>query len=255
MSSIRALIVDDEAAARRRIKQLLCEQPGVEVVGECEDGPEAVAMTRAHSPDLLFLDVQMPGMSGFDVIREIGPERAPAVVFVTAFDQFALRAFDVHALDYLLKPFDRERFRRAVERAREQVSNAQAAALGLRLQGLLKDLGAAGRYAARLEVKKGGRTIFVPTEDVDWVAAADNYLELHVGRETHLIRETMAQLEGRLDPSSFVRIHRSALVNVERVKDLRPLFNKDHVLTMRDGTQLTVSRTRYDKLISLLRSN
>jgi two-component system LytT family response regulator len=253
MHRIRALIVDDEAAARRRIKELLSELPDVEVVGEGADGREAVALTREHRPDLIFLDVQMPGWSGFDALREIAAGQAPAVIFVTAFDQFALKAFEVHALDYLLKPFDRERLRVAVERARSQLKSRQAVELSLRLQGLVKALEAEAAYLNRVEVRSSGRTVFVPAEQIDWVRAADNYLELHVGRETHLIRETMAQFERQLDPARFARIHRSALVNLDRVKELRPLFNKDHVLILHDGTRLTASRTYYEKLLSLLR--
>lgn len=253
MSNIRALIIDDEAAARRRLRHLLSDIPDVDVVGEAGDGRKAVSLTREHSPDLLFLDVQMPRMSGFDVIREIASEHLPAIIFVTAFDQFALRAFEVHALDYILKPLDRERFREAVERAKFQLKNVQAIELSLRLQGLLQGLKAEVDYLNRVEVKSYGRTLFVPADKIDWVKAADNYLELHVGRERHLIRETMAQLEKQLDPAKFARIHRSALVNIDRVKELRPLFNNDHVLVLHDGTQLTASRTYYEKLLTLLR--
>jgi two-component system LytT family response regulator len=255
---LRALIVDDEAAARRRIKQFLDELPDVEVVGECENGCEAVSHIERRPTDLLFLDVQMPRLDGFDVIERVGPGRVPAVIFVTAYDEFALRAFDACALDYLLKPFDRERFHRAVGRARSQIENARSAGLDRRLQRLLDEFhaGEAVRSrVSRVEVRSSGRTVFVRAEKIDWVGAADNYLELHVGRETHLIRETMSQLEARLDPCMFVRVHRSTLVNLERVKELRPLFNKDHVLVLRDGTQLTVSRTHYEHLLSRLRGD
>jgi len=249
--------VDDEAAARRRIRQFLCELPEAEVVGECESGPEAVTAIEAEAPDLLFLDVQMPLMSGFEVIERVGARRVPAVIFVTAYDQYALRAFEVYALDYVLKPFDRERFRASFERARARLDDEQAAGLGRRLRGLLDHLrGEAGPGCLnRLEVKSGGRTVFVPVAEIDWVGAADNYLELHVGRETHLIRETMSQLEARLGHARFARVHRSTLVNIGRVRELRPLFNKDHLLILRDGTQLTVSRTYYERLLALLRGD
>ncbi|HWS87658.1 MAG TPA: LytTR family DNA-binding domain-containing protein [Pyrinomonadaceae bacterium] len=254
---IRALIVDDEAAARRRIKQFLGELPDVEVVGECEDGCEAVAHIERCPPDLLFLDIQMQRLGGFDVIERVGAERVPAVIFVTAYDEFALRAFEVCALDYLLKPLDRGRFQSAVERARTQIQNSRAAGLDLRLQRLLGELHseARRRRVSRLEVRSCGRTVFVRVEKIDWVGAADNYLELHAGNETHLIRETMSQLEARLDPSMFVRVHRSTLVNLERIQELRPLFNRDHLLVLRDGTQLTVSRTHYEHLLSRLRGD
>jgi two-component system LytT family response regulator len=253
MSRIRALVIDDEAAARRRIRNLLSDIPDVDVVGEGEDGREAVTLIREHAPDLIFLDVQMPRMSGFDVIGEIASEHLPAIIFITAFDEFALRAFEVHALDYILKPFDRERFREAVEHAKALLKNKQTIELSLRLQGLLEELKTEVDYLNRVEVKSCGRTIFVPTEKIDWVKAADNYLELHVGKERHLVRETMGQLEKQLDPTKFARVHRSALVNIDRIKELRPLFNNDHVLILRDGTQLTASRTYYEKLLTLLR--
>jgi len=252
---IRALIVDDEAAARRRIRRFLCASPDVEVVGECEDGCEAVARIEERPPDLLFLDVQMPRLDGLGVIERVGAGTVPAVIFVTAYDEFALRAFDACALDYLLKPFDRARFCRAVERARTQVESSRASGFDRRLEKLIGELraGAGQQRSNRLEVRSCGNTLFVRVDKIDWVGAADNYLELHVGKETHLIRETMSQLEARLDPTMFVRIHRSVLVNLERVKELRPLFNKDHVLVLRDGTQLTVSRTHYEHLLSCLR--
>lgn len=254
---IRALIVDDEAAARRRIRRFLCASPDVEIVGECEDGFEAVARIEERPPDLLFLDVQMPRLDGLGVIERVGAGTVPAVIFVTAYDEFALRAFDACALDYLLKPFGRERFCRAVGRARAQFEGSRAAGLDRRLEKLIGELraGSGRKSSDRLEVRSCGNTLFVSVEEVDWVGAADNYLELHVGRETHLIRETMSQLEARLDPSMFVRIHRSVLVNLERVRELRPLFNKDHVLVLRDGTRLTVSRTHYGHLLSCLRGN
>jgi two-component system LytT family response regulator len=257
MGKIRTLIVDDEAAARRRIRRFLSELPEAEAVGECESGPEAVAAIEALAPDLLFLDVQMPRMSGFEVIERVGAGRVPGVVFVTAYDQFAVRAFEVHALDYILKPFDRQRFRRAFERARVQLEDTQAACLGRRLRGLLDHLrgGTGEGFPCRLEVKSGGRTVFIPAAEIDWVGAADNYLELHVGKETRLIRETMSQLEARLRRARFARVHRSTLVNLDRVRELRPLFNKDHLLILRDGTQLTVSRTYYERLLSLLRGD
>lgn len=253
---IRALIVDDEAAARRRVRQFLSELPDVEVVGECENGCDAVTRIVEESPDLLLLDVQMPGLDGFGVIERVGPGKVPAVIFITAYDEFALRAFDACALDYLLKPFGRERFQRAVERARAQVEKTRATGLDRRLQRLLGELhaGAGAQRTSRLEVKSSGCTVFVRVEKIDWVGAADNYLELHVGKETYLIRETMSQLEARLDPAMFARVHRSTLVNLERIKELRPLFNKDQILVLRDGTQLTVSRTYHEQLLSRLRA-
>jgi two-component system, LytTR family, response regulator len=253
MKGIRALIVDDEAVSRRRIKQLLSELPDVEVIGECRNGREAVAAIRTSSPDLVFLDVQMPRMDGFDVIQEIGTGQIGAVIFVTAFDQFALRAFEVHALDYILKPFDRARLYQAVERAKVQIKNAQAGMLNQRLQSWIEECRVETHRRNRLEVKSGGRTIFILAKEIDWVGAANNYLELHVARETHLLRGTMSQLESQLDPTKFARIHRSTLVNISRIKEMKPLFNKDHILVLNDNTQLTVSRTYYEPLLSILR--
>ena len=249
MEKIRALIVDDEALARRRLRQFLSEVPDVEVVGECEDGRRAVSLIKSAAPDLLFLDVQMPRLDGFGVIREVGAGNVPAVIFVTAFDQFALRAFEAHALDYLLKPFGRERFMQAVGRARRQIGDAN---IKQRLDALIGELSERPRYAARLAVKARGRTVFLPADEIDWVGAADNYLELHAGPNFYVVRETMSQLQSKLDPQKFVRIHRSTLVNVERVKEMHPMFAGDQVIVLDDGTRLQVSRTHRQRLMSLL---
>jgi two-component system LytT family response regulator len=249
MEKIRALIADDEALARRRLRQFIAEVPDIEVVGECEDGRRAVALVKSLAPDLLFLDVQMPLLDGFGVIREVGAGSVPAVVFVTAFDQFALRAFEAHALDYLLKPFGRERFMQAVGRARRQIGDANVRA---RLDALVGGLSERPRYATRLAVKARGRTVVLLTDEIDWVGAADNYLELHAGASSYVVRETMSQLQSKLDPQKFVRIHRSTLVNVGRIKELHPLFAGDQAVVLHDGTKLQVSRTHRQKLMSLL---
>ncbi|HEY0174055.1 MAG TPA: LytTR family DNA-binding domain-containing protein [Pyrinomonadaceae bacterium] len=254
MNKLRTVIIDDEAAARRRVVQFLNEISDVELVGECEDGRQAIDLINDLRPDLLLLDVQMPNLDGFGVVREIGPSPAPAIIFTTAYDQFALQAFEANALDYLLKPFSRERFGQAVSRARERISEAAAGRLGRQLQALLRSLEAEPARAKRLEVRSSGCVIFLPVTDIDWIGSADNYLEVHAGRETHLIRETMGRIEAKLDPGMFVRIHRSTIVNVTRVKLLRPLFNGDQLLTLSDGTQLTVGRNHRDKFISTLRS-
>lgn len=249
---IRTLIVDDMLLARKRVRRYLSADPEIEFVGECADGREAIAAIKALAPDLLFLDVQMPELDGFGVLEAVGPAACPAVIFVTAYDQFALRAFDVHALDYLLKPFDRERVRKAVERARSQLRQRESGALDERLHALLKDLKTESPYLKRLAVKTTGRTIFLLAEELDWIESAGNYLKLHAGRESHLIRERMSQLEARLDPAKFVRIHRSTLVNIDRIKEMQPLFNGDQLVTLRDGKQLTMSRTYRDRLLLLL---
>lgn len=249
MEKIRALIADDEALARRRLRQFIAEVPDIEIVGECEDGRRAVSLVKSLAPDLLFLDVQMPLLDGFGVIREVGAGSVPAVVFVTAFDQFALRAFEAHALDYLLKPFGRERFMQAVGRARRQIGDAN---VKQRLDSLIGGLSERTRYSARLAVKARGRTVILLTDEIDWVGAADNYLELHAGTSSYVVRETMSQLQSKLDPQKFVRIHRSTLVNVERVKELHPMFAGDQVVLLHDGTKLQVSRTHRQRLMALL---
>jgi two-component system LytT family response regulator len=249
MEKIRALIADDEALARRRLRQFIAEVPDLEVVGECEDGRRAVTLIRSAAPDLLFLDVQMPLLDGFGVIREVGAGSVPAVVFVTAFDQFALRAFEAHALDYLLKPFGRERFMQAVVRARRLIGDASVRA---RLDALVGGLSERPRYATRFAVKARGRTVVLLTDEIDWVGAADNYLELHAGANSYVVRETLGQLQSKLDPQKFVRIHRSTLVNVERVRELHPLFAGDQFVLLQDGTKLQVSRTHRRRLLALL---
>lgn len=241
--SIRALIVDDEPLARQRIRNLLKDEPDIEVVGECADGGEAVASIRDLRPDLVFLDVQMPVLDGFGVLEAVGPERMPAVIFVTAYDRYAIQAFEVNALDYLLKPFDRDRFRRALERARAQLGREPPAEVGERLAAAAEDARGAGRKTLdRIVIKSGGRVFFLRAEEIDWIEAAGNYLRIHAGGEMHLLRETMSGLEARLDPQTFLRIHRSTIVNIERIQELQPLFHGDYVVILRDGTQLNLSR-------------
>ena len=249
---VRTLIVDDMPLARRRVASLLAADPEIEVVGECGNGTEAVAAIAEASPDLVFLDVQMPEVGGFDVIKAVGAERMPVVIFVTAYDEFALQAFEAAALDYLLKPFDEERLAAAVGRAKREVERRRAGAADARLRSLIRQVAARRQYAMRLAVKAGGRAVIVQTEDIDWFGAAGNYVELHVGRETHLLRERISELEGKLDPERFVRVHRSTIVNVERISHLRPLHNDDYEIVLRDGTRLTSSRTYYDRLMSAL---
>jgi two-component system LytT family response regulator len=253
MSKIRTLIIDDEAAARSRIRYFLGDFPEAEIVGECDDGLQAIASIREQVPDLLFLDVQMPRLDGFGVIEEVGTGKVPAVIFVTAYEQFAFRAFETHALDYLLKPFNRKRFHQAVERAQAQINLAQTCELERRLRSLLSDLKGAPTYTTRLEVKSVGRTIFVPVEDVDWIEAESNYSWIHVGQERHLIRESLSSLDGRLNPHAFARIHRSTIVRIDRVREMSPMINGDQVVILRDGTKLDMSRTYRDRALTLLR--
>ena len=241
-SPIRTLIVDDEPLGRERIRMLLQDDPEVLLVGECKDGHEAVEAIKAQQPDLVFLDVQMPELDGLGVIRTIGIAHMPAVIFVTAFDEYAVHAFEVHALDYLLKPFDIERFAEAFERAAELIRHRQKTDLDRRLARLLDDLKPAAKGLERLMIKTQQRIYFIRTDEVDWIEAAGNYVRLHVGGKTHLLRQTMNALERQLDPNRFLRIHRSTIVNIDRVRDLHRMFNGEYEVRLYDGTTLTLSR-------------
>ena len=245
---VRALIADDEPLARERLRMLLSAEPDVEIVAECRNGADAIAAIQRLRPDLVFLDVQMPNGSGFEVIAAVGAARMPPVIFVTAYDQYALRAFDVHALDYLLKPFDRQRFEQALARARQQIERVAAGDLERRLLELVQDLRPAAQRPERFVIKSGGRVFFVRADEIDWIEAAGNYVKLHVGTDTHLLRETMTALEAQLDPDLFFRIHRSHIVNIERIKELQPWFNGEYVVFLRNGARLTLSRGYREKL-------
>ena len=247
-SRTRVLIADDEPLARERLRTLLGAEDWVEVVAECQNGTEAVDSIARLQPDLVFLDVQMPGATGFDVIDAVGPDRMPLVVFVTAFDKYALRAFDVHALDYLLKPFDRERFGQALGRARQQLERRSGGDLERRLLELVQDLKGTSQRLERFVIKAGGRVFFVRSDEIDWIEAAGTYVKLHVGADAHLFRETMNALESQLNPDTFYRIHRSHIVNIERVKELQPWFNGEYVVFLKNGTRLTLSRGYREKL-------
>jgi len=249
MAKIRALIVDDEPLARERLRTLLQAEADVEILGECRDGRQAVAAIQDQSPDLVFLDVQIPELDGFGVIEAVGVDEAPVIVFVTAYDNYALHAFEVHAVDYLLKPFDEERFQKALARARNAVESRRSGGrVGEKLLALLQDLKAPHGYLERLVVKSAGRLFFLRTSEISWIESAGNYVCLHVGSESHLLRETMNGLEAKLDPARFVRIHRTAIVNIDEVKELQPLFHGEYQVMLRDGTQLTLSRGYRDRL-------
>jgi two-component system, LytTR family, response regulator len=248
MKKIKVLVADDEPLARERLSGLLSQEPDIEMVGQARDGEEAVTAIHDDSPDLVFLDVQMPQMNGFDVIEAVGSDKMPLVIFVTAYDQHALKAFQVRALDYLLKPFDRERFKDALSRARKQLERDENGDLGRRLLALVKDLRRDQPKSDRLVVKSGGRLFFLRTDEIDWVEAAGNYVRLHVGPGSHLLRETMNAIEGRLDPEKFFRIHRSRIVNMERIQELQPWLNGEYAVLLRTGTRLTLSRGYREKL-------
>lgn len=241
--TIRAAIVDDEPLARRRIRHLLADAPDVEVVAECANGKDAIESLEEAPPDLLFLDIQMPEVDGFDVLQAIGVGRVPAVIFVTAYDQFALRAFEAHALDYLLKPFDDERFEAAVQRARERIRQQQGGELEGRLQALLQNVRGDHGYLRRLVVPSGRRSIFVRTEHIDWIEAERNYVRLHVGGKSYLLRENLTHIASALDPDLFCRIHRSTIVNVDRIQSVEALFHGEYQVVLHDGTKLTSGRS------------
>ena len=249
--AIRTLIVDDEPLARDRLRRFLAAEPEIEIAGEAGDGCEAVAAIRQLQPDLLFLDIQMPERDGFDVLRELDPDEMPVIIFVTAYDQYAVRAFDAQALDYLLKPFNRERFAQALARAKAQLRQETSDELRQRLFSLLEQLESERQYLERIVVKTTGRVFFLRTVEIDWIEAAGNYVRLHVGREAHLVRETMSRLEAQLDPRKFLRIHRSTLVNIERIKELQPMFSGDYNVVLQNGTELTLSRTYRDSFMGI----
>ncbi len=258
---IRVLVVDDEPAARAAMQTLLAADAEIAVIGECADGRSAVEALRSEAPDLLLLDVQMPELDGFAVLRQLAPEDLPVVVFVTAFDQYALKAFDVHAMDYLLKPFDDERFRQAIARAKRRVRDGKLGELREQLASLLGGARVLGTnsgehtapgYLKRLVIKSGGRITVLGTAEIDWVEAQGDYAKIHTGRTWHLLRETMRRLEKQLDPARFVRIHRSTIVNIERIRELQPFFRGEYVVILQDGAKLKLSRGYKDQLESVL---
>jgi two-component system LytT family response regulator len=249
---IRVLIVDDEPLARERIRDMLSDDPEVEVVSECANARDAVTTILKQPPDLLILDVQMPGKDGFSILEELGPARTPPVIFVTAYDQYAVRAFEVYALDYLLKPFDQERFDKAIRRAKDHIRGGASEDLSQRLLAALEQIKSKPTYLERLVIKNNGHLFFLKTEEVDWFEAEGNYVRLHAGKETCLLRDTISSLEGQLDPKKFVRVHRSAIVNIDRIQELQPWFHGEYRIVMRDGEQLTLSRSYRDKLNDLL---
>ena len=243
----RVLIADDEAPARRLLRSCLARHDDVEVIGEAENGLEAVHAIRSLEPQLVLLDVQMPGLTGFEVIEAIGAEAMPAVIFATAYDEFALQAFDVHAVDYLLKPFSRERFDVAFERAQTRLENGQGDAG--KLATLLASLPHAASHLERIVVRHGDRLFFVTTNDVVHLTAEGNYVRLHTPEGSHLVRGTLADLETRLDPKRFARIHRSGIVNIEAIKEVQSHFHGDYIIVLRSGETLRLSRRYQERLL------
>jgi two-component system, LytTR family, response regulator len=248
--SVRILIVDDEAVARRRIRRLLAAEPDITIVGECPDGASALRSIAADRPDLVFLDVQMPELDGFEVVQSIPSADLPGIIFVTAFDRYALRAFDVHAIDYLLKPFTRERFRTALARARERHERRRGDG---GLDALVDHLHELRRYPKRVAVRTADKFVVVTWRDVEWIEAADNYVKLHAGPREYLLRETLASIEQQLDPELFARVHRSAIVQLDRIAELHPATHGDVDLVLDSGTRLVLTRTWRDRVEQLFR--
>ena len=250
----RVVIADDEPLARARVESLLRAESDCEVAAKCESGAETVATVRRVRPDILFLDVQMPGGDGFTVLEKLGMDVPPVVVFVTAFDQHALRAFEVHALDYLLKPFDAERFARAVERARAQFAGrGGAAGSDARITELIRTLRERPQHLERFAIRTtAGKIILRRVADLDWAEADGNYVRLHFGRESHLQRERLGALETQLDPARFIRVHRSALINLDRVRELKPSFHGDYLVVLESGAEMTLGRNYRDQVMDRL---
>jgi two-component system, LytTR family, response regulator len=240
--SIRSLIVDDEPLARHSVRRFLKYHPDIEVLGECGDGQSAVDAILANKPDLVFLDVQMPELNGFAVVDRIGVEQMPATIFITAYDQYALAAFDANALDYLLKPFGKTRFDRALNRARERVGTRGDRDMMQRLLQAMETVAGQKLYIDRLPITENGRIVFVKTRDIQWMESTGNYVLLHVCSRNHEIRETLTNLEGKLDPREFVRIHRSTIVNLQYVKEVHPWFHGCHLVVLENGDKLRMSR-------------
>lgn len=260
MPRVRILIVDDETLARDALRLLLSNRESVEIIGECQNGREAVEAIELERPDLVFLDIQMPEMDGFEVIRTVGPDKMPAVIFATAYDQYAVKAFEAQALDYLLKPIEDDRFEQALERAVKRLREERVGEVSAQLVGLLgyrdsqdasptptglEETQASG-YERRFLIKAKDIVTFVAAADIDWIEAAGDYVVLHAGPSKHLLRESMTGMERRLDPTAFVRIHRSTIVNMGRIKELRPYFHGDYIVYLNDGKELKLSR-RYWK--------
>ena len=251
--SLTALVIDDEPIARHAVVRLLREDPDIEVAGECGDGVSAVAAIRERSPDLVFLDIQMPAITGLDVVATIGAARMPATIFVTAYEQFAVRAFEANAVDYLVKPFSRERFAETLRRAKQRLLGARGADADTtaRIMQALASLQQRNAYLERLPVRENERVVLVDVDDIVWIKASGNTVRLHLADRVHEVRETMSALAARLDPRHFARVHRSAIINVRRVKDIHPWFNGYHVVTMDTGQQLRMSRYQHEAFLKL----
>jgi two-component system, LytTR family, response regulator len=243
---IRTIIADDERLAREKLRILLASEPEIRVVAECQDGKQTLSALRKHNADLILLDIQMPGMDGFQVLNELSPEEMPVVIFTTAYDQYAIRAFEAHALDYLLKPFDRERLHHAIERARSELNKSQDREITHRILSLLSrvksEMLPVPQADDRLVIKAKGRVVFLALDEIDWIEASANYVRLNVGKESHLFRETISRISERLNPNHFARIHRSTIVNVRKIKELIPVNSGEYIVVLKNGKELSCSR-------------
>jgi two-component system LytT family response regulator len=251
---VRAIIVDDEDLARERIRQLLRNHPDIEIMEECRNGTEASLAIGRLKPDLVFLDIAMPGLDGFGVLKKIESHAKPLILFVTAYNEYALRAFEAHACDYLLKPFKRKRFDEAVAWAKSQLKNRNADDWSRRTFTLLEELQSRPQYLSRIAVKEEGRVFFVRVEDINWIEAQDNYARVHAKKGSYLIRQPIRSLEKELDPKRFVRIHRSAIIHIDRIAELQQWFHRDYKVILQDGTRLPLGRRYREQLRTVLRS-
>jgi len=252
---IRALVVDDEPLAREMIREMLDSDSEVEIVGECANGREAVEAIKSSAPDIVFLDIQMPELGGFEVLESLEPNASLYVIFVTAYDQYAVRAFEVHALDYLLKPFDRERFEAAWQRAKAQIRLDRTSRRDQDIIALLEELKAGPRYLERLVIKNGGRVFFLHVQDIYCIEAEGNYVRVYDNQKGYLLRETISSLEEQLDPKQFLRIHRSAIVKIDRIKEMQPWFHGEYRIIMENGKQLALSRNYRSNLQEAVGNN
>lgn len=240
--TMRTIIADDEPLARRKLRLMLGSEPGVQIVAECENGAQTVRALSTYKPDLLMLDVQMPDLDGFEVLSSVPQNEAPVVIFTTAYDRHAVRAFEEHALDYLLKPFDEERLHRAIDRVRSELLKKSDQKMTYSLLNYLSKGVEKSRSDHRLVIKTGGRVVFLSCDEVDWVEAAANYVRLNVGKQSYLLREGIGQIAERLDPDQFIRIHRSVIVNIQKIKELQPVNSGEYIVVLKDGKELSCSR-------------
>jgi two-component system, LytTR family, response regulator len=256
---MRAIVADDEHLARKKLRLLLASEPGVQVVAECQDGQQTIEAVRAHKPDLLLIDVQMPDLDGFQVLEKINPDEMPVVVFTTAYDQFAIRAFEAHALDYLLKPFDGERLHHSMERARAELLKVHNRDLTSRILDLIaKNAGPKTEPKEaddRMVIRAGGKVVFLEVKEIDWIEAAANYVKLNVGKDSYLLREGISSISERLHPDRFVRIHRSVIVNVRKIKELQPCESGEYIAVLKNGKELSCSRGYRAQLQRLIGRN